>query len=555
MTRLPSLDLYNEAVQNPRVAFADSQLRAGRVQTNGLGLPLALGGGFAITYNIQVGGRTYAVRVFHKQAAGLESRYRSVSGELSRLPSPYFVQFEYQANGIRVNGSQYPIVKMEWATGETLGSYLEARHGDRPAVDTLRRSFRELATHLRTRSIAHGDIQTGNVMVDGGRIRLIDYDGMFVPGMPTGNGTEIGHRHFQHPGRGPGDFGSSMDRFSFIAVDLTLWALAERASLFPKYATTGENILFTGNDYQDPSTSPVFAELRSIPTLRKAADDFAAVCRGSIASVPDLDDFIAGKNIPTVAVVVSVPGGGRAAYSGSLPVIDATDFVMASRHVGDRVELIGRITDVKLDVTRRGQREFVFINFGDWRGRIVKVNIWSTGLAKLRQRPDQSWVGKWISVTGLMDPPYSNPRYNYTHLSVTVEEAQQLHILDAAEAKYRLGKGGSERTPPAPTRDNRELLETIRHGGGSQEGSRPQRPSGRVAPPTKSPSSKNQAILQQINATAPARTPPSTPSVSSGQSGSSTGTGQAAPRRDGSGTGCLVVIAIIVILMVIANMR
>lgn len=91
MTRLPSLDLYNEAVQNPQAAFADSQLRSGKVQANGLGLPLALGGGFAITYNIQSAGKKFAVRVFHKQATGLESRYRAVSGELSRLPSGYFV--------------------------------------------------------------------------------------------------------------------------------------------------------------------------------------------------------------------------------------------------------------------------------------------------------------------------------------------------------------------------------------------------------------------------------------------------------------------------------
>src|SRR5215207_4170871 len=99
MTRLPSLDLYNEAVQNPQIAFSDGQLRSGKVRANGLGLPLALGGGFAITYSIQVGGRMYAIRVFHKQTGGLEARYGLVASELARSPSLYFVAFDYQSKG------------------------------------------------------------------------------------------------------------------------------------------------------------------------------------------------------------------------------------------------------------------------------------------------------------------------------------------------------------------------------------------------------------------------------------------------------------------------
>ena len=520
MTRLPSLDLYNEAVQNPQVAFSDVLLRSGKVRTNGLGLPLALGGGFAITYSIQAGGRTYAIRVFHKQTNGLEGRYRSVSGELSRSPSPYFVVFDYQPHGVRVHGAQYPLVKMEWATGDTLGSFLDARHGDRAAMESLRRAFRELASHLRDRGIAHGDVQTGNVMVDGGRSRLIDYDGMFVPGMPLGNGTEIGHRHFQHPARGPSDFGPSMDRFSFIALDVTLAALVERPGLFLKYANTGENILFTGNDFKDPLSSPVFAELRGIQSLRKSVDDFASVCRGPVGSIPSLDDFVAGRNIPSVAVVISDPSGiARQTYAGSLPVIDALDFALASRHVGDRVELIGQITDVKIDLTRRGHREYVFINFGNWRGRIVKVNIWEPGLAKLRQRPDPSWVGRWISVTGLMDPPYTSSKYHYTHLSVTVEEGQQLHLIDESEARYRLGMS-SRGVPPSATKrlGNRDVLETIRSGAEtpSPHTGTATQATGRsgvgVGSGAAASKSRNQAILQRIEATKPATPVPPAPS-------------------------------------------
>jgi len=548
MKRVPSLDLYNEAVQNPRVAFSDSQLRGGTVQTNGLGLPLALGGGFAITYNIRASGRTFAVRVFHKDSAGLESRYRSVSAELSRVASPYFVQFEYQANGIIVNGSPYPIVKMEWAAGETLGSYLETRYSDRSSMQVLQRAFRELASHLRSRGIAHGDVQTGNVMVDGSRIRLIDYDGMFVPGMSKGNGAEIGHRHFQHPARAAADFCPAMDRFSFIAVDLTLSALAERSSLFPKFATTGENILFTSNDFQDPGASPLFAELRAIPSLRKTADDFAAVCRGPVTSIPDLDDFVAGRNIPSVVVVVSTQPRSRAAYAGSLPVIDALDFSTALSHVGDRVELIGRVTDVKIDLTRRGGREYVFINFGDWRGQIIKVNIWSTGLAKLRRKPDPSWIGQWISVTGMVDPPYSNARYSYTHLSITVEESQQLHILGSDEAQYRLSSRSTQRATGRSAGGNRDVLENIRQGAGTRGGPVLPRPTARTIT-RKTARSKNRELLDRINAGT------TTTSGQPWRSGASHTPQHASKPSGDKPIGCIVMIVIVVVIVILANMR
>ncbi len=519
MTRLPTLDLYNAAVQSPQIAFADAQLKGGRLRTNGLGLPLALGGGFAITYSIDAAGRKYAIRVFHKRTDGLEARYRAVSAALSRSPSPYFVQFEYQPLGIRVEGMQYPLVKMEWAGGETLGSYLDSRHDNRPSMESLQRAFRELAVHLSEKGIAHGDIQSGNVMVDGSRVRLIDYDGMFVPGMQLSQGAEIGHRHFQHPARGPSDFGPLMDRFSLIALDVTLAALVERPELFGKYATTGENLLFTANDFKDPSSSALFAELRSIKSLRRATDDFATICRGAIGSVPSLTDFIAGRSIPTVATVVrDQPPLAKQQYAGSLPVIDALDFALASRHVGDRVELIGRITDVKLDLTRRGRRPYAFINFGDWRGRIVKVAIWEPGLKKLRNRPDASWVNRWISVTGLMDPAYTNKTYNYTHLSVTVEDRQQIHLIDEDEANYRLGKSSRDaRAPASNPVSNRELLHTVRSreeravprfGGSAPTVGRSSSGPGAGVPASLSP---NQAILQNIKATKPTTPIPPVP--------------------------------------------
>ena len=100
--------------------------------------------------------------------------------------------------------------------------------------------------------MAHGDIQNGNVMMASNGPRLIDYDGMFVPGMALGNGSEMGHKHFQHPRRSASDFGPKMDRFSFIALDLSLAAVIEDKTLHSRFRDGGETIIFTANDFADP---------------------------------------------------------------------------------------------------------------------------------------------------------------------------------------------------------------------------------------------------------------------------------------------------------------
>ena len=96
---------------------------------------------------------------------------------------------------------------MDWVEGDTLGIWLDKNFNNPRALEKARTDFVAIARFLEREGIAHGDIQNGNVMVADGEIKLIDYDGMFVPGMHPGNGSETGHRHFQHPGRRVSNFG------------------------------------------------------------------------------------------------------------------------------------------------------------------------------------------------------------------------------------------------------------------------------------------------------------------------------------------------------------
>jgi hypothetical protein len=517
---------YNEAVQHPAQAFTDAELKQGSIRQNNLGLPVPMSGGFALTYTLTTPRKTYAIRCFHREIPAIEQRYNEISKKLKSLNSEYFVSFDFQKGGIKIRQNSFPIVKMDWVKGDPLGVWLDQNFGNATALQKLRKEFSALALFLNREGIAHGDVQNGNVMISNGTsVRLIDYDGMFVPGLRKGDGTETGHKHFQHPDRAGSDFGPSMDRFSFITVDLSLQALIEDKTLHQKFRDGGETIIFKANDFADPQSSEIFRILMAKPRLRDQAQRFASICDADIDSVPMLEDFLAGKNIPAARSISLAPSTTRApapkiiGYISAFPVVDALNCAAAARHVGDRVELIGKIVEVKPGVGRRGRgrdRPYIFINFGNWREDIVKISIWSEGLEKLTETPSSSWVGRWVSVTGLIDPPFTSHRFHYTHLSITVEQDGQIQRLDEQQARFRLDSIGKAtpqraRAPVVSAESNRTIVQEViqrtlgsnsSQGGSSTPATRPGTPATPIVVPRATvPSgslSQNQRIVELI---------------------------------------------------------
>jgi hypothetical protein len=293
VTKYPNIAEYNQSAQHPATAFSDPELATGAFATSGLGLPIVLGGGFALTYTVTAKAQKFAVRCFHRFVPDLKQRYAQISEVVSGLDSDHFVSFEYQREGVRVSSGLFPVVKMAWADGATLGAFIEDNYTDGAAMRTLQASFRDLERFLADHQIAHGDLENGNLVVRGdGNLTLIDYDGMYVPGMALGNGNELGHAHFQHPGRTHDNFGPRIDDFSFILIDLSLDAIARDPSLYEQYCN-GDNILFQKSDFEAPKSSPIFKELRSISPLADKIDDFAMICTGSIEQSPSLTAFLA----------------------------------------------------------------------------------------------------------------------------------------------------------------------------------------------------------------------------------------------------------------------
>ncbi len=183
-----------------------------------------------------------------------------------------------------------------------------------------------------------------------------------------------------------------------------------------------------------------------MPKLKDQARRFAAICEAPLAAVPTLDEYLAGRNIPAAKTQIKTQPSPAtrlpaASYISAYPVVDALNFSAAMARVGDRVELIGRIVEVTPGSRKVGKgppKNYVFINFGSSRGNIVKISIWSDGLAKLKEQPSEAWIGRWVGVTGLMDVPYENKRYGHKHLSITVQEDGQIQQLSETEAGLRL---------------------------------------------------------------------------------------------------------------------
>jgi serine/threonine protein kinase len=484
----PSLEQYNEALQYPAQALSDATLRRGSIATTGLGLPLALCGGFALTYTVSVGATKYAVRCFHKKSNSLEKRYIEISKRLKEIQSSYFVDFEFQLSGVRVAGAAYPIVKMAWASGITLGEFIEKNHRDKSQLSTLRDSLSELAHYLESQGIAHGDIQPGNVMVsDAGRtLRLIDYDGMFVEPLRSLGSAELGHRNFQHLSRTSASWDPTLDRFSFICFDLALRALSADPGLWKKYQSDGDSILFRANDFADPGQSKIFSDLFSRAEFSEDSKNFARICCAKFNEIPSLADFRLKKNIPSVTISISrAPASSPAKYISAFPVLNAVDYSSCLSFVGDKVELIGRIVEVKKNTTRGG-KPYIFINFGPWQGKIVKVSIWSDGLASLANQPGDGWIGKWISAVGLLEPPYVSRKYKYSHLAVSITQGSQLHIISEIDARFRLASKNTLMATSTSGSSNQDLLDGIK--------SRLPRPQAK-SPPQRS---SNEAILQTM---------------------------------------------------------
>jgi len=262
---------FNEAMQHLRTSMADVELQGGKAAVNKLGLPLLYSGNFADVYQVhcEQTGNTWAVKCFTKGATGLRERYSEISRHLGQAKLPFMVDFRYLDQGVRIEGAWYPIVKMRWIEGLRLNEFVRWALDSQPRMlDQLLTLWVTLAVRLREAEIAHADLQHGNVLLvpkdDQGNLllRLIDYDGMYVPALADRRSGELGHPSYQHPQRASENIYSfDVDRFSHLAICCALRCLRVGGIRLWDQFDNGDNLLFTAADFLAPSSSAAFRQL------------------------------------------------------------------------------------------------------------------------------------------------------------------------------------------------------------------------------------------------------------------------------------------------------
>ena len=319
----PSIADFTAAVQNPAVCFVDPELAGGTVEPHPrMGTPLVYSGNFATVYPMAAaGGRKYAVRCFTREVKDQRERYGHLDNYLRYTLPPTLVEFEFHEKGIMVNREWYPIVKMEWVNGSPLNKHVRDNLDNNTELRRVARRWRGAVGDLLTRDIAHNDLQHGNVMVQSdSSIRLVDYDGIFLPQYQGQDSPEIGHRNFQHPGRTGQHYATYVDNFPTLVIYLTLLALAADPGLWR--FNNDDNLILTKADYADPANSDCFRALKGNPDpiVRHLTGELEKYCSVTVDQVPQLEEILNGASAPpTTAPPASAPPAAPAPSPADSP--------------------------------------------------------------------------------------------------------------------------------------------------------------------------------------------------------------------------------------------
>src|SRR5216110_2765858 len=343
----PDLTEYHEAVQHPPKAFGDPGLKAVTLELDQFGTPKPVTGANAVVYKAKEPGgflsfkKTWAIRCFLRPISDHAERYEAISKHLGKVRLPYDVDFQFLKQGIQIRSSWFPIVKMQWADGDLLHSHIEKHLRNPASLEALRAKWVTLVRHLEAAQVAHGDLQHGNILVRGGSIQLVDYDGMWVPALRGRNATETCHRAYQHPERGGQDYGQEIDRFSALVIYLSLAALERDVTLWERFHT-GDNLIFVREDFHQLGRSAIWQQLRRIGSgeIDQLAAALACMVHEHPMKVSNLDSVLqnpasypASSKVPT-SIPASTPAQRVAPKPSRVPTPPVPSWMKKSGYRG-----------------------------------------------------------------------------------------------------------------------------------------------------------------------------------------------------------------------------
>ena len=234
------------------------------------GEPYRSSGAFAVVFKMQDKrtGKYYALKCFTEEQEGRADAYRQIADELDMVDSPYITSVKYMEKELFVDSQceedEFPVLLMDWVEGETMEAYIAANYHNQSAMSMLCYRFGKMAAWLRSQSFAHGDVKPDNIIIrPDGSLTLVDYDGMFVSSMKGSKSPTVGTKDFSHPLRTMDDFDETIDDFSLASIALSLKAISMNSTLLDTYGAS-DRLLFSENDYRNPSNSKVISALQGL---------------------------------------------------------------------------------------------------------------------------------------------------------------------------------------------------------------------------------------------------------------------------------------------------
>lgn len=268
IAKMPDHSDYVTAMNNLSKITKNQELKTASVVKRN-NKPIFATGNFGGVYEVSINGKFYALKYFTRPKNDMENRYdkisRYVKANKIKNNLDFLIEFQFLPNVLTMPDKlSYPLLKMEWVRGKTIGQYLEKYYQNKGLLLQLADKFLDCVIRMQNSSIAHGDLSDGNVMITKDQpdieIKLVDYDGIFIPDFAGSVAPEEGRVNYQHPARKGGKFyNKDLDNFSALVIYLTIIAIAEDPRLIQSY----DEGLFIAYDFTNPQHSSVIKTLLS----------------------------------------------------------------------------------------------------------------------------------------------------------------------------------------------------------------------------------------------------------------------------------------------------
>ena len=256
------------------------------------GQPFFSSGNFAVVFKMEDtrNGGHMALKCFLRDVPDRARRLRLIGEWIADNPSPYLLPMTYHTKELWVDCAhsdreEFDVVMMPWVEGVTLGEYVRGLCGmieldwgwrGLNKMTELASHFDELSRFLIEQPFAHGDIKPDNVIVledlpevdlNEIAIRLVDYDGCFVPALSGEKAIETGTPPYRHPDRNINHFDRHIDDFALLTLSLEIYSLTRERKLF----VAGESLILPINFAQQSFNSLILTRLRDLKSRNVSA--------------------------------------------------------------------------------------------------------------------------------------------------------------------------------------------------------------------------------------------------------------------------------------------